>query len=158
MSVVDDIKARLDIVDTVSGYVALQKAGRNFKGLCPFHTEKTPSFVVSPERQSWRCFGACAAGGDAFSFVMRSDNLEFGDALKLLARKAGVELGPSSGERRDGLYTVNAEAARFYQDELKSEQRKRRASGVSEAAARTVSRSRWSASSSASVRRSVATC
>ena len=105
----------------VSGYVALQKAGRNFKGLCPFHTEKTPSFVVSPERQSWRCFGACAAGGDAFSFVMRSENLEFGDALRLLARKTGVELGPSSGERRDGLYTVNAEAARFYQDELKSE-------------------------------------
>ena len=106
----------------VSGYVALQKAGRNFKGLCPFHTEKTPSFVVSPERQSWRCFGACAAGGDAFSFVMRSDNLEFGDALRLLARKAGVELGPSSGEKRDGLYTVNAEAARYYQDALRSPQ------------------------------------
>ena len=103
----------------VSGYVTLQKAGRNFKGLCPFHTEKTPSFVVSPERQSWRCFGACAAGGDAFSFVMRSDNLEFGDALRLLARKAGVELGPSSGEKRDGLYTVNAEAARYFQDALK---------------------------------------
>ncbi len=120
MSVVDDIKARLDIVDTVSGYVALQKAGRNFKALCPFHTEKTPSFVVSPERQSWRCFGACATGGDAFSFVMRSENLEFGDALRLLARKTGVELGPASGEKRDGLYTANAEAARFYQDALRS--------------------------------------
>ena len=122
MSVVDDIKARLDIVDTVSGYVALQKAGRNFKALCPFHTEKTPSFVVSPERQSWRCFGACATGGDAFSFVMRSENLEFGDALRLLARKTGVELGPSSGEKRDGLYTANAEAARFYEDALRSQQ------------------------------------
>ena len=122
MSVVDDIKARLDIVDTVSGYVALQKAGRNFKALCPFHTEKTPSFVVSPERQSWRCFGACATGGDAFSFVMRSENLEFGDALRLLARKTGVELGPSSGEKRDGLYTANAEAARFYEDALRSPQ------------------------------------
>ena len=125
MSVVDDIKARLDIVDTVSGYVALQKAGRNFKALCPFHTEKTPSFVVSPERQSWRCFGACATGGDAFSFVMRSENLEFGDALRLLARKTGVELGPSSGEKRDGLYTANAEAARFYEDALRSPQGER---------------------------------
>ena len=125
MSVVDDIKARLDIVDTVSGYVALQKAGRNFKALCPFHTEKTPSFVVSPERQSWRCFGACATGGDAFSFVMRSENLEFGDALRLLARKTGVELGPASGEKRDGLYTANAEAARFYEDALRSPQGER---------------------------------
>ena len=70
MSVIDDIKARLDIVDVVSPYVTLQQSGRTFKANCPFHNERTPSFIVNAERQSWRCFGACATGGDAFSFVM----------------------------------------------------------------------------------------
>ncbi|MCH7786767.1 MAG: DNA primase, partial [Chloroflexi bacterium] len=121
MSVVDDIKARLDIVDTVSGYVTLQKAGRNFKAVCPFHTEKTPSFIVNPERQSWRCFGACATGGDAFSFVMRKENLDFRGALELLARKTGVTLTTKSdNDRSEALYGINKVAARFYQDVLKS--------------------------------------
>ena len=121
MSVVDDVKARLDIVETVSGYVDLQKSGRNFKALCPFHTEKTPSFIVNSERQSWRCFGACATGGDVLSFVMRTEGLEFGDTLRLLAQRTGIALSEASGgDRYDALYRVNQAAGRFYQDFLGS--------------------------------------
>ena len=124
MSVVDDIRDKLDIVDVVSSHVpSLRKAGRNFKARCPFHTEKTPSFTVSPERQTWRCFGACATGGDVFNFVMRRDNVEFGEALRRLAELAGVELTTRPKEQVDleeSLFRVNQEAARFYNETLKS--------------------------------------
>ena len=91
MALSDAIKERLDIVDVVSGYLpSLKKAGRYYKAQCPFHGERTPSFVVFPERQSWRCFGACSRGGDVLSFVMGIAKLEFGDAVKLLAHRAGV--------------------------------------------------------------------
>ncbi len=123
MSVVDDIKTRLDIVDVVSDHVTLKKAGRNYKAPCPFHTEKTPSFVVNPERQSWWCFGACATGGDIFNFVMRKDGVEFGEALRRLADKAGVEVTQRPKEqvdREESLFRVNQEAARFYNEMLKS--------------------------------------
>ena len=121
MSVVDDIKARLDIAETVSGYVALQKSGRYLKAVCPFHSEKTPSFIVNPERQSWRCFGACATGGDVFSFVMRMEGLDFAGALRLLAHKTGVSLSRGrDADRYQGLYSINQTAARFYSDVLES--------------------------------------
>lgn len=120
MSVVDEVRQRTDIVELIGSYVQLQRSGRNYKALCPFHTEKTPSFVVFPDSQRWHCFGACGTGGDAFSFVMRHDNLEFGEALRLLARRAGVELEPVSPlvleerEGRDLLRAINAAAATYY--------------------------------------------
>ena len=104
-------------------YVALQKSGRSFKAPCPFHTERTPSFIVNPERQSWHCFGACSTGGDAFSFVMRHQNLEFGEALRILAQKAGVELSQASkqdSDKRSKLHAVNRLAVSWYQERLKS--------------------------------------
>jgi DNA primase len=123
MSVVDEVKQRLDIVDVVGQYVQLQKAGRNFKAICPFHSERTPSFFVSQERQSWHCFGACGTGGDIFSFVMKKENLEFGEALRLLAERAGVTLAerrPEEEAERNRLREANEAAARFYHRTLLS--------------------------------------
>jgi DNA primase len=120
MGAIDDIKERLDIVEIISGYTPLQKAGRNYKALCPFHSEKTPSFVVFPDTQTWHCFGACNAGGDVFSFVMRRENMEFGEALRLLAQRAGVSLEPlHEGEEaetrlKERLYKLNALAAEYF--------------------------------------------
>ena len=120
MSVTDEIKERLDIVEVISNYVPLKKAGRNYKGLCPFHGEKTPSFVVFPDSQGWHCFGACGTGGDIFSFVMKRENLDFGEALKLLAAKAGVELQPREGpapaaeQHLERLREIVADAAIYF--------------------------------------------
>ena len=119
MSVIDEIKQRLDIVDVVSDYVTLQKAGRNFKALCPFHTEKTASFFVFPERQSWHCFGSCGIGGDIFSFVMKKEGTNFSESLRLLADRAGVTLVTRQKERAEDreaerLYQVNEAAAQYY--------------------------------------------
>ena len=123
MSVVDEVKQRLDIVDVVGQYVQLQKAGRNYRALCPFHAERTPSFFVSPERQSWHCFGACGTGGDILSFVMKKENLEFGEALRLLAERAGVTLAerrPEEEAERNRLREANEAAASFYHRALLS--------------------------------------
>ncbi len=95
----EDIKNRLDIVDLISEYISLKKAGQNWKGLCPFHTEKTPSFTVSPAKQIFHCFG-CNTGGDIFSFLTRYENLTFPEALTVLAKRAGVELRTRTGTVR----------------------------------------------------------
>ena len=91
---VTEVREISDIVELVSHYVQLKKAGRSYKGLCPFHAEKTPSFVVFPESQHWHCFGACGEGGDVFTFVMKQEGWDFRTALEELARRAGVELQP----------------------------------------------------------------
>ena len=121
MTAVQDVKSRADIVEVVSDYVALQKAGRNFKANCPFHAEKTPSFIVFPERQACRCFGACATGGDVISFVMKADNQDFSQALNQLAQRTGVTLPTrQSSEKGDALHRVNDEAMDFFRKVLHS--------------------------------------
>jgi DNA primase len=124
MSVTDEIKARLDIVSFVQDYVQLKKTGRSYKGLCPFHSENTSSFVVFPDSQSWHCFGGCAEGGDIFSFVMKNEGIDFSEALVVLAERAGVELAPPSPrqtaaeESKERLRGALASAANFFQDAL----------------------------------------
>jgi DNA primase len=127
MSVITEVKQRLDIVELVSEYVTLQKAGRNFKGLCPFHTEKHPSFFVFPEQQSWHCFGACGTGGDIFSFVMKKEGVDFGQALRLLAQRGGITLSPleaaadkAEDERKEKLFQINEAATEYYHHLLSS--------------------------------------
>lgn len=120
MTVVDDVKARTDIVDLIQSRVPLQKAGRNFKANCPFHNEKTPSFIVFPERGTWHCFGACGTGGDAFSFIQRADNLTFSEALSRLAERAGVTIpdtrrqDETQRKQNDVLYTALQSAADYF--------------------------------------------
>ncbi|MFQ5996869.1 MAG: DNA primase, partial [Dehalococcoidales bacterium] len=122
MSVIDEVKQRTDIVDVVGQYVALKKAGRNLVGLCPFHSEKHPSFFIYPEQQSWHCFG-CNSGGDVLSFVMKKESMDFGEALRLLAQRTGVAI-PSRLEREEGkgekerLYKVNEVAAQYFHNLL----------------------------------------
>jgi DNA primase len=124
MDAVAEVKARLSIEDVVAEYVQLKRAGRNYKGLSPFGNEKTPSFVVSPEKQIWHDFSS-GKGGDMFTFVQEVEGLDFKETLELLARKAGVDLeqfkGKSTGnnKQKDRLYEVLDLAAKFYQAQLR---------------------------------------
>ncbi|HEX3302757.1 MAG TPA: DNA primase [Thermomicrobiales bacterium] len=122
---VADVRDRTDIVNLVSDYVQLKKAGRNFKGLCPFHTEKTPSFIVFPDSGNFKCFG-CGKGGDVFTFYKEVERVDFREALEELARRAGIELksapkpSPERDAHRQKLTELNELAATFYATQLRS--------------------------------------
>lgn len=117
MDQIEEVRSKIDIVQLIFEYLPLQKSGRNFKALCPFHAEKSPSFMVSPERQIFKCFG-CQKGGSVFNFLMEMEGMEFGEALRTLAKRAGVKLAayrPSTFEaERERLYEINHLAQEFY--------------------------------------------
>ena len=113
---VEEIKAKTDIVSLISEFIEVKKAGRNYKALCPFHSEKTPSFMVSPELQIFKCFG-CSESGDAFSFLQKYEGMDFPEALKFLADRAGIKLKPTRFKGRgekEKFYELNNLAAKFY--------------------------------------------
>lgn len=119
MSDTDEIKSRINIVDFIGKRVTLKKTGRNYKGLCPFHNEKTPSFIVSPERQTFHCFG-CGKGGDILAFVMEYDHVDFVEALEELAEVTGVKLTRRVGDTpevklKQKIFEVNHLASEYYQ-------------------------------------------
>lgn len=116
---ITDLKENVDLVDLVSDYLELKKSGNRYKGLCPFHSEKTPSFFVNPDNNFYHCFG-CGAGGDTISFVMEIENLTFVESVKMLAERSGMELPDLSDQQRqhykerEQLFSLNKLAARFY--------------------------------------------
>ncbi len=128
-SVIQEIKDRLDVVTVVGRYVPLKKSGASYKGLCPFHSEKTPSFHVFPQTGTWKCFG-CGAGGDIFTFVEKRENLPFADVLRMLAKEAGVQLAEPRPEVRDALQRLrelHAQATSWFQSQLLASQEGQRA-------------------------------
>lgn len=127
---IEEIKSRLDLVDIVKEYIQLEKVGSNMRALCPFHSEKTPSFFVSPARQSWRCFGGCNEGGDMFDFIMKIEGVDFKGALEILAKKAGVKLDKQSYQERsekEKFYELYELAVRFFEKQLQASKTGKRA-------------------------------
>lgn len=118
-TVIEEIKSKIDIIDYIGSFITLKKTGRNFKANCPFHQEKTPSFVISPERQIWHCFGGCQQGGDIIKFLMKWENLTFIEALRELAEKAGVkikkfDIQDQAWQKKDRLVSINQMASEFF--------------------------------------------
>ena len=126
-NIIDEIRDRTDIVAVISEHVVLKKAGKNFKGLCPFHSEKTPSFSVSPEKRIYHCFG-CGAGGNVYKFLMEIQSISFPDVIKLLAERTGVPLPKNTSghlqdpkqKEREALRKLNESATRYFQSLLKN--------------------------------------
>ena len=122
-NVVEEVQAASDIVDVVSSHIPLKRAGRNFKALCPFHNEKTSSFMVSQEKQIWHCFG-CGAGGSVFNFIMQYERVSFPEAVRLLGSRAGIEVPDRFGPREEGgvkkadLYRLNESACAWFRKQL----------------------------------------
>lgn len=128
MDAIEEVKSRLNIEDVIGEYVQLKRSGRNFKGISPFTAEKTPSFMVSPEKQIWHDFSS-GKGGNVFSFVMEMEGLDFKGALELLARKAGVDLSQYQSSRqgsntqlKERLHAALELAAKFYQVQFSKNQ------------------------------------
>lgn len=118
--IINEIKKRIDIVEFIGSFIQVKKAGKNLKAICPFHQEKTPSFIISPERQIWRCFGGCQEGGDVIKFLMKWENITFFEALKELAEKAGVKLQnigleDNAWKKKERLILMNLWASKYYQ-------------------------------------------
>lgn len=116
---ISEVKKRIEIVDFIGSFINLKRSGRNYKAVCPFHQEKTPSFVVSPDRQIWHCFGACSEGGDVIKFLMKWENLTFYEALKELAEKAGVKIKSVPfedrvWEKKERLIKLNSLTADYF--------------------------------------------
>ncbi len=128
-SVTEEIKNRLNIVDVIATYIRLDKAGKDYKAVCPFHSEKTPSFFVSEDKQIWHCFG-CGEGGDIFGFVMKIEGVEFKESLRMLAEKAGVQLSGRSfdkteSDKKERIYAILQHTAdKWHEDLLHTEQGK----------------------------------
>ncbi len=134
MSVIDEIKARIDIIDLVSETVQLRHSGKNYTGFCPFHSNtRTPAFAVFPESGTWRCFGQCNEGGDIFGFIMKREGWDFAEALRFLAEKAGVQLKPATPEEQaaveenDHLRSLLEEAVMFYRGQMQNSSEGRQA-------------------------------
>ena len=117
MDQVAEVKSKVDIVEVISSYLPLKKTGRNFAGLCPFHQEKTPSLMISPERQVFKCFG-CSEAGDVFTFLEKMEGWDFREVLEELAKRVGVKLrsfAPTEASRtKEKLISINTLSAKFY--------------------------------------------